>query len=606
MAHTINTALTPLLALITAFWAIGFLSRLAFLPGSSVMDGWIVSSLLSILAVTAICLVSGLANLLRPCVVVPAYLFLAIALIAAAAKRRPRIRVHGKARPSWIGLIVAAILALVAVRAAIYPFTAWDTLMRYAQLGKLFAGEGRLCYPPTSPADWLKFSEPEAYPPLIPLVFTWIFMFAGSDYGARLINPAFLAVTCVAISATAREVSGRKRHSALAPLLFLSFPAVILHTLLHNGYTDQPILFFYTCCLYFAITLKDKPESTILLGIALGLALLTKYSALCLLPAILLTGLLLGEWRKAVLATLVGILIALVWYSRSYLITGNPFHPLFFNIFGDRTGSVDELIYFDGFSRFRAPPSRVLGEAALWTLGRNGSLFVSAIALLQLVRRRVEKIDIVLLLWLAIVIGSSILMSRQDIRFGLFSFVVLSLLAARFLSGRTALRWTATGLAIILILIQNSGISPGGLFSVNYFAGAALSQDEKKLSALGEDFLAWQYINSLPDESVILTPDNRSYYLERRTISLKSPLVRELLYEKEIEKMKNNLRKQGITHILAYDPGRSPIGGALAGRSNLLQSLSGVGARTVVLSGERYRLLRLDPDSSAPPDVTGR
>ncbi len=119
--------------------------------------------------------------------------------------------------------------------------------------------------------------------------------------------------------------------------------------------------------------LRPRTTWAILAGLVLGTSCGIKYNSLqfvlcataCAIPFVLWTGRLSSIWKHIIFFSVSVIVGGAFWYAHNYLLFGNPFHPFFTAIFGDRspgaeqlTAMVNEAFYgLAGFSYASAPGS---------------------------------------------------------------------------------------------------------------------------------------------------------------------------------------------------------------------------------------------------------
>ena len=161
--------------------------------------------------------------------------------------------------------------------------------------------------------NWGYFTKP----PLIAwVIHVTTLLFGNAEWAVRLSSPILHAGTSFACALIAKEIFGKKVY-LWAGITFLTLPAVSFSSFLIS--TDVPLLFFWSIALYSMLQiLKTRHLSwAILLGIALGLGLLSKY-AMCyfLICSLLACGLIQKHrWFLKSYHVLISILIALVIIS---------------------------------------------------------------------------------------------------------------------------------------------------------------------------------------------------------------------------------------------------------------------------------------------------
>lgn len=117
----------------------------------------------------------------------------------------------------------------------------------------------------------------QQHPPLFPIIFSLTLKLPGPDlFYMRLVSVFFLAGTLVVTYFLGRELYSRK-IGFLAALLLLSFPLVI--RLSAAAMMDIPLAFFFSLALLLLLRLSRAPSYWLasVIGVVIGLGLLTKY-----------------------------------------------------------------------------------------------------------------------------------------------------------------------------------------------------------------------------------------------------------------------------------------------------------------------------------------
>jgi 4-amino-4-deoxy-L-arabinose transferase-like glycosyltransferase len=228
--------------------------------------------------------------------------------------------------PLLIVLAAAILLVSAAIifNAAYWPFVDTDALAIYAPLGKILYHAASLPF-----GDLY-----EGYPMMVPLAYAYTHHAAGgvNEHWARLV-PAVMALGAIGAAAAL----GREMRSARAGLIAAG--AVVLTPLFNrwasSGYVDVPASFYFALSALAAWRWLESRawQDALLTGIAAGLAMWTKSSALTLL--VTLACLILVRWWTATrrsgeplrwgeVALLAGGLLAAAapWYVRNLTVLG--------------------------------------------------------------------------------------------------------------------------------------------------------------------------------------------------------------------------------------------------------------------------------------------
>ncbi len=226
----------------------------------------------------------------------------------------------------------AAMVALMALRSALQPFTVFDgdQTFRWNLLAlKIFELGNFSFYPPMSAADFADYFYVDAIPPMVSFSYLWIYACFGVCAKA-LISPyvtfqyILLLILC---HETAKSAFGRREAGTYAVAIFscsmLSFYSVIIG--IETGLTAiSAVSTFF----FMAFARKGaETESAVLAGFAAALGALSREYGLSFVLIGVLAGLHRRIGAKAVAVFCATFLaLALPWYFRTWLLTGNPFY----------------------------------------------------------------------------------------------------------------------------------------------------------------------------------------------------------------------------------------------------------------------------------------
>ena len=231
----------------------------------------------------------------------------------------------------WIAC--AGLALFCAGVAALAPETQYDALWYHLTYPQRYLQAGYLV---DIPADFVSL-----YPMTTELWYGYGLALGGAT-AAILLHLGYLPLAAVLTYEFARRYTpGATPWLAVA--LLVTMPTVIW--LGSTANTDLAIMLFVALALYALLRYVDtsRRQWLLLAALNLGFALSTKHLALFAL-ALFCPGLLLvlrsrgAGWRHAFLAALalgvLSLLVALPWYLRSYLATGNPVFETMYTIFG--------------------------------------------------------------------------------------------------------------------------------------------------------------------------------------------------------------------------------------------------------------------------------
>jgi len=129
-----------------------------------------------------------------------------------------------------------------------------------------------------------------------------------------------------------------KKNSFLPSLLFYS--PLIIGSISRSAYSDFLVTFFLSLGILGGVRVlredkREKIEWSSLAAVMFGGTLATKNQSLALIPVIFFGGLVVfkGSLRNRLFKLLKSLVISFsvpfLWYLRSYLVSGNPFYPMF-------------------------------------------------------------------------------------------------------------------------------------------------------------------------------------------------------------------------------------------------------------------------------------
>ena len=219
------------------------------------------------------------------------------------------------------------IVILVELPLALIPPTARDALIYHLAYPKLWIKHGFIELP---------FAFYSYYPMNTELIYL-LPLYFGRDTLTALIHMAFGLMTAGLIYYYLKSKID-STYALLGVLVFLSTPiAIKLSTI---PYVDLALAFYSTgALLAFLVWKEGKDVKWLLLSAAsAGLAAGTKYNGLYI-PLILAFMILYASkndrpLRAILIFISISIAVASPWYIKNVIQTGNPFYPLFFNIFG--------------------------------------------------------------------------------------------------------------------------------------------------------------------------------------------------------------------------------------------------------------------------------
>jgi len=257
-------------------------------------------------------------------------------------------------REKTIGETCAAVLLFLCIASlfllVLTPETGKDALIYHLAVPKLFLKEqGFYFIPGNIFANYPLHSE---------MLFL-VGLFLSGDTLAKGMH--FLALLLILLGMW-QFMRARSEHAypVLSMVLFLTIPTVYLSS--HTANNDLFITLYSLAAVFAFINWCEhaQPGWIVLAGICSGLAVACKYTLL-ILPLAGFFGILLMLQRhksdhKIVFRTLVCYFLALFiagspFYLKNWIVTGNPFYPFLYGIFGGRGWEAAQASSYDLFVR---------------------------------------------------------------------------------------------------------------------------------------------------------------------------------------------------------------------------------------------------------------
>ena len=468
----------------------------------------------------------------------------------------------------WAALGIGCWVLLQALVAdALVPPLAWDEVAYHLALPKLYLQERRITFPPSVMQSlWPSSTEMlftlslllgnEILPHLIVLFTSVLAMVAVYLLGARVMPPPgpWFATAFVAATPMVMRLSGIAFNDVpLAAYVAVSILA------LHLWVTERSPAYLIVSALLCGFALGTK-----LTGLVIGL-IMSVWAGWLLVDR--------QSFRSAIRAALafggVSLAVALPWYIRSYVLTGNPVWPLAHSLLGgeywDSTGSE----YFLHWMTYQRPPLSLANILRMaWLVPRDyGGILNWAImplvvpfgvCVLPKMSRFVRGLAAILL---AYYVFWAVSLGHQ-MRFLMPAVPVLAILGAR-----TFGIWLArlphssqVALSVLMVGVLCWEVRPTKAH-VTFLCTQRLPYVVGKLSR--EEFLyrnvdLWpvaQYAGRElpPDATLLLLPyETRGYYLDRAYVWGNPISQRYIRFERyhEVETLWAHLRDLGITHII--------------------------------------------------------
>lgn len=203
-------------------------------------------------------------------------------------------------------------LALLTILAV----TLWRVVMLYFNTTDLFVDEAQYWFWGQN-LDFGYYSKP----PMIAWVVRLFNALAGSDstFWIRLSAPLFHMATALVLMRASRRIAGPEIEPWVG-VTFTTLPAVSLSSTLVSTDTIQILFVSIAIWAFFGLNKRASATEALILGISLGLAFLTKYSVLFMLPGVAVAMVTLTSarvaWRDVIIAAIAGAIVVspnLLW-----------------------------------------------------------------------------------------------------------------------------------------------------------------------------------------------------------------------------------------------------------------------------------------------------
>jgi hypothetical protein len=575
LAHLGGVAL-----LVALFYAAGYLlEAVARPPELPALGRFLTRATLGLIAWTYLLFALACLQLYRPAVVLPMAGLSLMAAIYRAARaiegslrawcRRGAAGLALRARAAGADFAFAALPAavLLAIAAlALSPNIGWDCNTYHLTLPKRYIQHGGF--------KFLSFNVYAQWPHNVELLYG-LAMMVQDHVLAKLMHTTFLGLTVLAVFRICRH-RGSRAAALVATLLVLGNEVVQFEAPL--AYIDIGFAFFFL----FAVACADEylgsqdRRALVASGFGCGAVAGTKLSGLV---AIACVGILVLSARPASgrrlqsIALALGVptlLLALPWYLKTYLYTGNPIYPLAYARLGgiEWNGKLGRqfMEWQQGMGMGRslhdylALPLRVILDASPGYGrfdGRVGSFWLVAIPIAMLASLRVRSARTYTLA-AALYFGFWAL-SSQQLRFLIAALPPLAIAAA---AGADAainrLPWRAAQHGLRLGLVAAACIAVLPTLRPAYEGG--LSQARRLVRDGPPDFKSlvpegYAFVNArtAPDAKIMLLNTNHGFFLQREYISdsfFEASQMNWILSKADSPvELAGVLKKLGVTHV---------------------------------------------------------
>jgi hypothetical protein len=240
-------------------------------------------------------------------------------------------RIAGPCRPGgtdWLWLAAVGLLVVV-LRAVVDPLSGYDNGFRWDYLARAMLAYGRLdFYPPVMAGDFDIYPWCDGIPPLISSLNFWIYFFTGSNapaLTATRVGAEAMLVFCV-VARLARELWGE--NGGTGAVAAAASSALLLWAIAMGQETGLTTLTLTVMLYLLLIRRRTEAGSAVFwAGVAAGCGTLSREYGLAFLlfgGGVLLAG---RDIRGTGWFVATAGIIAVPWYLRNWVVTGNPLFP---------------------------------------------------------------------------------------------------------------------------------------------------------------------------------------------------------------------------------------------------------------------------------------
>lgn len=204
--------------------------------------------------------------------------------------------------------------------AIVFSVTLWRVVMLHFNRTDLFLDEAQYWFWGQN-LDFGYYSKP----PIIAWVIRFFNAISGSDstFWIRLSAPLFHMATALMLMRITRRL-GWEEIEAWVGVTFITLPAVSLSSTLVSTDTIQILFVAIAIWAFLGLNKRASVIEALLLGVSLGLAFMTKYSILFMLPGVAVAMILMPSarisWRDCLIAAVAGAIVVSpnLWWNLTH------------------------------------------------------------------------------------------------------------------------------------------------------------------------------------------------------------------------------------------------------------------------------------------------
>lgn len=507
------------------------------------------------------------------------------------------VKLHG-----WLAISLTFVVCVTAAVAAMAPpgTLEWDTLSYHFAVPKTWLRAGRILFLPYDHHSNFPFTLQLGYMAMLS---------AGSEAAAKWLHTLCGLALSISVYATTRRLLPNSKFAPLVSVAtLLGIPMIFWE--LTVAYVDIATTLFTWTSLSVLLVLmqtegnaspasKARMQMLVLSGTLMGCALGTKMTVLVFWGMILAGMIGYGFLvRKTQYLTTIshaaiwgglGLLIGSPWYVKTYLYTGNPVYPYFYQIFGGRYWTAEHAARYAAdqaaFGLGKKPvdallaPWNLVNEALLlgqrpWVFteyvqyGLAPTLIIGLVALLWVAPKLSRECLSILVFGLGI--GASWFVLMQQTRYLLPGIPCAAVLTGVvFASSSKSIKLAQvviTAICMMWTLSVGTPLINDGLDTLL----ARKNRDEqiyRRLGPLGRASL-WINQNTEKSSKVALFDEVRGYYIDRQILWAEPNHADGLLPWKSFTNsadLARELKSRGYSTILINNANRSADKGSVSG-----------------------------------------
>ncbi len=278
-------------------------------------------------------------------------LILAVISLSGWLKLLFHLSMPGTRPPQTIWDKIAILLLIVSLTAGLLlvltPETGKDALIYHLAVPKLFLKHRGFYF-----MEGNIFSN---YPLMSEMIFL-VGLFLNGDVLAKALHFVFLLMVLIGIYQFARQRMAGRTLPILCIIIFYTIPSVFITSTM--AYNDLFVTYYSMAAVFAFINWFDRGEEgwLILCGASSGMAIACKYTAL-LLPFLGCLGILWASRRhntepvKAIRKMIPYLAAVFIlgspFYAKNWIMTGNPFYPFLYEIFGGKGWEPEQARMYD-------------------------------------------------------------------------------------------------------------------------------------------------------------------------------------------------------------------------------------------------------------------